>query len=199
MEMLTPLEHQHFQRLKVNRVAVLQELKVDHVLKSLQINSVLDQDDISYILSGKSMTEKSKRLLDLLPTKGRKSNWYNHFRSALLNPSVDDVSIKIKYQNLVEFLDNTLIEQLHSPSKSRMNGSVSPRSKYTPLPGINRNSSMPPTNSRFSKKGSVDNMEIQPSVKQKESTYTVSKREGTSSPKPTAVPKRWTIESLKGL
>lgn len=149
---MSPLEHQQFQRLKVNRIAVLQELKVDHILQYLLSNSVLNHNDITKIEKGRSTTEKSKLLLDILPTKGRASNWYRHFRAALLNPSVNDTSVKHKYQILVEFLDNTIIDQMSHPVSRRIsqnnNNSCSTRpsqrmteesaslSKYKPLPEI---------------------------------------------------------------
>ena len=147
---MSPLEHQQFQRLKVNRIAVLQELKVDHILHYLLSKSVLNRNDITKIEKGRSTTEKSKLLLDILPTKGRASNWYKHFRSALLNPSVEDTSVKHKYQILVEFLDNTIIDQMSHPirvSNSSSTITAQPQlrtadaamtslSKYKPLPEI---------------------------------------------------------------
>lgn len=148
MATLSPLEQQHFQRLKINRTAVLQELRVDHVLNSLELNSVLSKPDIKYINEGVSTYEKSKRLLDILPTKGRSSNWYNHFRAALLNPSVDDLTVKHKYQVLVEFLDNTIIGHMKHPIRLQPNvsnnGSVF-NAKYKPLPSITHKRSKPKT------------------------------------------------------
>lgn len=151
---LSPLENQQFQRLKVNRIAVLQELKVDHILQYLLSKSVLNDSDITKIAKGQTSAEKSKLLLDILPTKGRTSNWYNHFRAALLNPSVDDTKVKHKYQILVEFLDNTIIDQMSHPVRlSRSTPARSPHreqastlSKYKPLPDISNNASRPPTN-----------------------------------------------------
>lgn len=146
---MSPLEHQQFQRLKVNRIAVIQELKVDHILSYLLARSVLNQTDLIEIEKCRTTTEKSKRLLDILPTKGRASNWYKHFRAALLNPSVDDSVVKHKYQILVEFLDNTIIDQMSHPvrltHKICNTEQMSTFPRYQPLPGIANNSSRPPT------------------------------------------------------
>ncbi|XP_067935551.1 amyloid protein-binding protein 2-like [Watersipora subatra] len=145
---MSPLEHQQFQRLRVNRIAVIQELKVDHILHYLLAKAVLDDGDLSEIDSCHTTTDKSKRLLDILPTKGRASNWYKHFRAALLNPSVEDIVIKHRYQILVEFLDNTIIEQTGSLEKANCQtaGQQMPRfNKYQPLPDIANSASRPPT------------------------------------------------------
>ena len=128
----------------MNRVAVMQELKVDHVLQALTAKSVLDEADIQYIREGQTTHERSKRLLDILPTKGRTSNWYTHFRAALLNPSVDDLTVRHKYQILVEFLDNTIVEQMKHPvrHKPRPPETIRPATqsgrlnRYSPLPSI---------------------------------------------------------------
>ena len=144
---MSPMEHQQFQRLRVNRIAVIQELKVDHILHYLLAKSVLDDYDLNEIEKCRSTTDKSKRLLDILPTKGRASNWYNHFREALLNPSVEDSGIKHKYQILVEFLDNTIIDQMSHPVrlKDRTSGPLTTFTRYQPLPDIANNNSRPPT------------------------------------------------------
>lgn len=148
---MSPLEHQQFQRLKVNRIAVIQDLKVDHILNYLLSKSVLNHKDLIEIEKCRTTTEKSKRLLDILPTKGRASNWYKHFRAALLNPSVNDLKIKSKYQILVEFLDNTIIDQMSHPIKIKHQTSkteaeqMSSLHKYKPLPSIANNASRPPT------------------------------------------------------
>lgn len=144
---MTPMEHQQFQRLRVNRIAVIQELKVDHILHYLLANSVLNDGDLGEINTCRTTTEKSKRLLDILPTKGRASNWYKHFRAALLNPSVEDSVVKHKYEILVEFLDNTIIDQLSHPvrAKRKTSQQMASFNRYQPLPEISNNSSRPPT------------------------------------------------------
>lgn len=64
------IQAQNVQRLRVNRVALVQLLKVDHVLPRLIRNNVINEDEQKVILSGKTQQDKTRKLLDLLPPKG---------------------------------------------------------------------------------------------------------------------------------
>lgn len=192
---MTPKEHQNLQRLKVNRIAVIQELRVDHILQTLQQSSVLDENDTELITSGQSMHEKTKRLLDILPTKGRSSNWYKHFRAALLNPRVDDITTRVKYQNLVEFLDNTIIDRMIHPIRLPQTTKLQQAkgySKYAPLPSIARNDSRPPTDLKLSKQLVRNNTDMS-AAERKPSPETI---ETAKEEKSSSSQTQWNIEDL---
>ncbi len=114
-EKVSPMQMQKLTRLRVNRVALLQTLKVEHILSHLIQHDVIDEDDIKKINSDSNQQNRVKILLDILPSKGRTIDWYKHFRDALKSPAVRNKDIQRKYQILVEFLDNTII---HPPQTS---------------------------------------------------------------------------------
>ncbi|CAG5126432.1 unnamed protein product [Candidula unifasciata] len=145
---LTGINRQNIMRLKINRVALVQELKVEHVSGMLIKNGAIDVEDMNKINSGTSPQEKTRILLDLLPTKGNTA-WYRHFREALQNPDADPETRR-RYRVLVNFLDNAVIHRPLSQmtrfrdrygsrkqvQKADERNSVASLPYYLPLPDI---------------------------------------------------------------
>ena len=97
-------------RLRVNRIALIQQLDTQELVpKLVRAHIISPNDDIQYINQGTSRIDRARRLIDclLLPTSNgkeseRPANWYIIFRSILLeNSSV--------YGDVVTALDNTVI------------------------------------------------------------------------------------------
>ncbi|KAL4236094.1 hypothetical protein ACF0H5_004480 [Mactra antiquata] len=127
-------------RLRINRIALVQELRVEHVLGQLVEYGVVSEDDVKKINAGSTPADKARVLVDLLPNKGQHIDWYRAFREALQNPDAGQ-DVKKRYKILVDFLDNTVI---HRPTSQHGNFSdlQSPRHdtlklpRYNPLPSI---------------------------------------------------------------
>ena len=125
---------QKVNRLKINRVALVQELKVEHVLPSLIRKGILSEDEATDVLKRPHHSDQTRYLLDLLPTKEKKVNWYDAFKQSLKNPYVTDTDTRKRYQILVEFLDNAIIPK---PEKFAMYGEP-PGAKRRQLPHYKR-------------------------------------------------------------
>ena len=54
-------------RLRINRIALIQELRVEHVLCSLIEAGILNEDDLKQITSGSTAADKARVLVDMLP------------------------------------------------------------------------------------------------------------------------------------
>ena len=100
-------------RLRVNRIALIQQLDVQELLPKLVRARILSVDhDVQYINQGSSRIDRARRLVDCLLTPisigkeaergDRPANWFLLFRSILL----ENASI---YGDLVAALDNTII------------------------------------------------------------------------------------------
>jgi len=100
-------------RLRVNRIALIQQLDTQELVPKLVRARVLSIDhDIQYINQGTSRIDRARRLIDclLIPISigkeaergDRPANWYLIFRSILLENSST-------YGDLVTALDNTII------------------------------------------------------------------------------------------
>ncbi|XP_013395164.1 amyloid protein-binding protein 2 isoform X1 [Lingula anatina] len=133
------IDVQNKARLRVNRIAIVQDLKVEHVLEHLQEQNVIDMKDVNEIESGTTHQDKARLLLDVLSTKEKGSDWYKHFRYALVNAKADAATRKT-YHMLVEFLDNTIIKPKTSPrgniSETDQRVDLLKFPKYSPLPNI---------------------------------------------------------------
>ncbi|XP_076463205.1 uncharacterized protein LOC143295408 isoform X2 [Babylonia areolata] len=135
------MDKQNLMRLKVNRIALVQELRVEHILGALMKHGIISEPDFRKIESGRTPQDRARILLDILPTKSKDSEWYKCFRDALLNPEGGS-NVRHRYRDLVEFLDNTMI---HRPTSqvgkfSDMESRASSKSqypRYQPLPQIN--------------------------------------------------------------
>ena len=121
------IQHQKSQRLRVNRVAIIQELNVAHVLPHLIKSGVISDDDRKTVVSARTTHNKTRRLLDLLPQKGRGVDWYGVFREALICPNTYSADTRKKYQILVAFLDNTIIPTLQTPREVKRDPGVESR------------------------------------------------------------------------
>ncbi|XP_005092160.2 uncharacterized protein LOC101850538 [Aplysia californica] len=106
----TGMDRQNIMRLKVNRIALVQELRVEHITGLLMESGVVGPKDLKKIESGRTPQDKARILVDLLPTKSKDSDWYKHFRDALQNPD-GSADTRRRYRLLVEFLDNTVIHR----------------------------------------------------------------------------------------
>ena len=100
-------------RLRVNRIALIQQLDVQELLPKLVRARILSMDhDVQFINQGSSRIDRARRLVDCLLTPmsigkeaergDRPANWFLLFRSILL----ENASI---YGDLVAALDNTII------------------------------------------------------------------------------------------
>ena len=74
---------QKLTRLKVNRIAIIQSLRVEHILNYLVECGVFTEDEKKEIQSSGTTQAKARKLLDLLPQKGSSVDWYGHFRYAI--------------------------------------------------------------------------------------------------------------------
>ena len=100
-------------RLRVNRMALIQQLDAHDLVPKLVRARILSMDyDVPYINQGTSRIDRARRLVDCLlaptstdagtPRHDRSGNWYLKFRTTLLeNPAA--------YSDLVVALDNTII------------------------------------------------------------------------------------------
>ena len=93
--------------------------------------------------SAPTAADQVRVLLDLLPTKGKKVDWYSRFRHALRNPDVGNQDVRQKYQILVEFLDNTIVPKPKRPPTQQSDLKLP---HYESLPSIGSKPSQ--TNSR---------------------------------------------------
>lgn len=61
------LDKQNVMRLRINRIALVQELRVEHIIGHLVDNGVLSEDDVKKINGGSTPPDKARILVDLLP------------------------------------------------------------------------------------------------------------------------------------
>ncbi|CAG2217003.1 unnamed protein product [Mytilus edulis] len=130
-------DRQNIMRLRINRIAIVQELRVEYILNYLKDCGVINEDDQRKIDMGTTPSDKARRLVDLLPSKTHIQDWYQSFREALLNPE-GGPEVKKRCKAMVEFLDNTVIHRPTSQN-SRLSGSDASSMKlphYEPLPMI---------------------------------------------------------------
>ncbi|ESO92616.1 hypothetical protein LOTGIDRAFT_162532 [Lottia gigantea] len=111
MEM-SRIERQNMMRMRINRIALVQEIKVEHIIPVLKDAGVLSKQDEQKINTGSTIQDKARLLIDIIPTK-TKCDWYQYFVYALLN-SLGDSESHQRYQILVDFLANTFIPQPNS-------------------------------------------------------------------------------------
>lgn len=132
------IQLQNLLKLKINRVAIVQQLKVEHVLDYLVEESVVSQRECNLINSYEHATDKARVLIDILPTKTGQYNWYKLFKQALLNPDTESTECKKQYRMLVDFMENTLLpEQLQTESERR-GSDAGKLPYYRPIPGISK-------------------------------------------------------------
>ncbi|XP_059177600.1 uncharacterized protein LOC131956962 isoform X2 [Physella acuta] len=132
------IDQQNLMRLKVNKIALIQELSVEHVTGPLLAGGVLEEKDLNQIESHKTAQEKARTLVEILPTKDKHSEWYKTFRGALLNPE-SSPETKKRYKHLVDFLDNTVIHRPSSQAGRFRESRVPGLPHYPALPGIHQN------------------------------------------------------------
>ena len=63
------IDKQNVMRLRINRIALVQELRVEHIIQHLLDVGVITEDDIKTIDSGSTPADKARVLVDLLPGK----------------------------------------------------------------------------------------------------------------------------------
>jgi hypothetical protein len=73
-------------RLRINRIALVQELRVEYILGYLKECGVINEEDQRKIDMGTTPSDKARRLVDILPTKTHIQDWYQSFKESLLNP-----------------------------------------------------------------------------------------------------------------
>ncbi|RNA40790.1 amyloid -binding 2-like isoform X1 [Brachionus plicatilis] len=100
------IDEANLNRLKTNRINIIQTLEVnDDLVSELVKQKIIDYQRASEIMCEKGRQNKAKGLLDsLLHTKREelRKDWYIRFREVLLDRN---------YSNLVTFLDNTIIKK----------------------------------------------------------------------------------------
>ncbi len=162
------IEAQKLQALRVNRVAIIQTLRVEHVLPHLLEKRVLTAEDNAAILERKKTQDKTRCLLDLLPQNDRSIDWYRHFKDSLKNPDTKSKDIRRKYGILLDFLGNTILPNDMRPervqsvdAKSDHNTLKLPR--YDPLPGI-QNGDLAKDERDLSQETCAENIQLSNSV-----------------------------------
>ena len=60
------LDKQNVMRLRINRIALVQELRVEHVLRYLTESGILTEDDLRRITNGSTPGDKARVLVDIL-------------------------------------------------------------------------------------------------------------------------------------
>ena len=132
------VQAEKIQKLRVNRVAVIQALRVEHIIPYLIGKNVITDDDKKMIQKPKATQDKTRKLLDILLSKGRQVDWYGAFRDALKCPDTRSTDIRKKYAILVEFLDNTILPSQGKVGSSSFDLTVNNMKlpKYEPLPSI---------------------------------------------------------------
>ncbi len=88
---LSLIARQKLTRLKVNRTAIVQSLRVEHVLDYLVESGVFSEEDKGLILSSGSTQAKTRKLLDLLPGRDNNIDWYKHFRSVANKHDINEM------------------------------------------------------------------------------------------------------------
>ena len=68
------LDKQNVMRLRINRIALVQELRVEHVLRYLTESGILTEDDLRRIMNGSTPGDKARVLVDILTCE---YNWYS--------------------------------------------------------------------------------------------------------------------------
>ncbi|KAH9509736.1 hypothetical protein Btru_044378 [Bulinus truncatus] len=148
----TGIDRQNVMRIRVNKVAIVQELRAEHITALLMDKGVISWKDLQKIENGRTPQDRARILVDLLPTKSKNSDWYKHFRDSLQNPEASPETRK-RYKYLVDFLDNTVIHRPTSQEgRFRFNNQQATRTlppilgqsdqtitaiqHYTPLPEI---------------------------------------------------------------
>jgi len=110
---MSGIDRQNVMRLRINRIALVQELKVDHIIGSMMESGVISESDKKRIENGTTHSDRARILIDMLPSKSSNPEWYHSFREALINPDAGP-EVKKRYRSLVEFLDNTVIHRPNS-------------------------------------------------------------------------------------
>lgn len=54
-------------RMRINRIALVQELRVEHILGHLVDTGILSEDDVKKINAGSTPPDKARVLVDILP------------------------------------------------------------------------------------------------------------------------------------
>ncbi|XP_060082100.1 amyloid protein-binding protein 2-like [Ylistrum balloti] len=137
---MSGIDRQNVMRLRINRIALVQELKVDHIIGALIEQNLLNNFDQRKIAHGTTHADKARILIDLLPSKTNVPDWYNIFRDAMMNPDAGP-EVRKRYRSLVEFLDNTVI---HRPTSQTAKFSETMDKRrlphYNPVPPIIKDS-----------------------------------------------------------
>uniref|UniRef100_A0A1I8H075 CARD domain-containing protein n=1 Tax=Macrostomum lignano TaxID=282301 RepID=A0A1I8H075_9PLAT len=127
-------EAQNVLRLRVNRVCLVQQLNVDPVVDYLRREGILSDTDVRFVSRGANRSEKTRMLLDMLPSKDPSTQWYNKFRTSLSATSTVDATTARNHQILVDFLDSTNLANLKSSSTDSVQHSE--QQQQPPLPPI---------------------------------------------------------------
>ncbi len=101
-------------RIKVNRVNMMQTLKIDDdFISNLMKRRLLYFNEARDIMSGLSREERVKNLIECLMTRTHsRKDWYSQFRALLIEKN---------YKDLVVFLDNTIVAKPRLASKLNKN------------------------------------------------------------------------------
>lgn len=135
------VDRQNIMRLRINRIALVQELRSEHIINYLLQTGLISEFDRERIDKGTTPADKSRRLVDIITTKTHVPDWYNIFRQSILSPEDANAETKKRYRSLVEFLDNTVIHRpMSQSSKFSMNSSINSLKlpRYEPLPEISK-------------------------------------------------------------
>lgn len=133
------VDRQNIMRLRINRIALVQELRADHIINHLLQTGLISEYDRERIDRGTTPADKARRLVDIVTTKTHVPDWYNIFRQSILSPEDANAETRKRYRSLVEFLDNTVIHRPMSQSSKFSSSTASLKlPHYEPLPEISK-------------------------------------------------------------
>lgn len=133
------VDRQNIMRLRINRIALVQELRADHIINHLLQTGLISEYDRERVDRGTTPADKARRLVDIVTTKTHVPDWYNIFRQSILSPEDANAETRKRYRSLVEFLDNTVIHRPMSQSSKFSSSTASLKlPHYEPLPEISK-------------------------------------------------------------
>ena len=131
------VDRQNIMRLRINRIALVQELRSEHIINYLLQTGLISEFDRERIDRGTTPADKARRLVDIVTTKTHVPDWYNIFRQSILSPEDANAETRKRYRSLVEFLDNTVIHRPMSQSSKFSSSTASLKlPHYEALPEI---------------------------------------------------------------
>lgn len=71
------VDRQNIMRLRINRIALVQELRAEHIINHLLQTGLISEYDRERVDRGTTPADKARRLVDIVTTKTHVPDWYN--------------------------------------------------------------------------------------------------------------------------